>query len=472
MSLRLYDTQARAVREFAPLVEGKVSIYLCGATVQAPPHIGHVRSGLNFDILIRWLAYRGYEVTFCRNVTDIDDKIIQRAEEEGVPSWQVATRNERAFTEAYTVLGCAAPTIEPRATGHIPEMIELMRALIDLGHAYAAGGDVYFDVRSYPEYGALSNQKPENMLPAEDVQGASGKRDPRDFALWKGAKPGEPAWETPWGPGRPGWHLECSAMARKYLGREFDIHGGGIDLIFPHHENEIAQSRSAGDVFARYWLHNAWVTTAGEKMSKSLGNSLLVSEMVTRVRPVVLRYYLAAPHYRSNIEYSEAAVEEAAAGYGRLEGFVQRAAELVGEIPPGEVPPAFADAMDDDLGVPQALAAVHNAVREGNTALAAGDKDAVATVLGEVRAMLGVLGLDPLAPPWAGAGRDDESLRTVVDRLVSVVLAQRQAARARKDYAAADAIRDELTRAGVVVEDTPSGPRWTLGDRAAEGDAR
>jgi cysteinyl-tRNA synthetase len=472
MSLRLYDTSTRSVREFVPLVEGQVTIYLCGATVQAPPHIGHIRSGLSFDILSRWLTHRGYEVTFCRNVTDIDDKILRRAAEEGVPFWRVGTRNERAFSEGYQVLGCLPPTVEPRATGHIPEMIELMRELIDAGHAYAGGGDVYFDVHSYPEYGALSNQRIDNMLAAEDTDTPAGKRDPRDFALWKGAKPGEPAWDTPWGPGRPGWHLECSAMARKYLGPEFDIHGGGLDLIFPHHENEIAQSKAAGDGFARYWLHNAWVTTAGEKMSKSLGNSLLVSEMVKRVRPVVLRYYLGAPHYRSHIEYSDAALEEAAAAYARLEGFVQRAGELVGEVAPTEVRSAFADAMDDDLGVPQALAVVHDTVREGNSALAAGDKEAVTTALGEVRAMLGVLGLDPLAPQWS-SGEDGGAagLRSVVDRLVAVALEQREAARSRKDYAAADAIRAQLAAAGVLVEDTPAGPRWVLGGRG-DGDDR
>ncbi len=472
MSLRLHDTSTRSIREFVPLVEGQVTIYLCGATVQAPPHIGHIRSGLSFDILSRWLTYRGYDVTFCRNVTDIDDKILHRAAHEGVPFWRVSTRNERAFSEGYQVLGCLPPTVEPRATGHIPEMIALMRELIDAGYAYPSDGDVYFDVHAYPEYGALSGQKLDNMLPAEDTDTATGKRDPRDFALWKGAKPGEPAWDTPWGAGRPGWHLECSAMARKYLGREFDIHGGGLDLIFPHHENEVAQSRAAGDQFARYWLHNAWVTTAGEKMSKSLGNSLLVSEMVKRVRPVVLRYYLGAPHYRSHIEYSEAAVEEAAAAYARIEGFVQRAGELVGEVvAPTEVPSAFAEAMDDDLGVPQALAVVHDTVRAGNSALASGDKEAAIAALREVRAMLEVLGLDPLSPQWS-SGEDGGAagLRSVVDRLVAVALEQREAARARKDYGAADAIRAQLAAAGVVVEDTPAGPRWTLGDRGDELD--
>ena len=332
VTLRLYDTAARVVRDFVPLEPGRVSIYLCGATVQAPPHVGHIRSGLAFDILRRWLEASGYDVTFVRNVTDIDDKILARGVEEGVPFWQVAMRNERAFTWAYDVLGCLPPTYEPRATGHVPEMVELMDRLIDGGHAYAADGDVYFDVRSFAEYGALSGQRLDDMQPAGDSE-ASVKRDPRDFALWKSAKPGEPQWATPWGPGRPGWHLECSAMASRYLGPAFDIHGGGMDLLFPHHENEIAQSKAAGDAFAQYWMHNAWVTTSGEKMSKSLGNSLLVSEVVKRVRPVELRYYLGSAHYRSMLEFSDEALTEAAAGYRRIEGFLRRAEEALGDDP-------------------------------------------------------------------------------------------------------------------------------------------
>jgi cysteinyl-tRNA synthetase len=460
----LYDTATRSVRDFVPLDAGKVSIYLCGATVQAAPHIGHVRSGVNFDILSRWLTYRGFAVTFVRNVTDIDDKILAKAAEQGVEYWRVAQANERAFTAAYDGLGCLPPTVEPRATGHIPEMVELMRDLIIAGHAYAAGGDVYFDVRSYPAYGALSNQRLADLQSAEDADPKSAKRDPRDFTLWKGAKPGEPFWDTPWGPGRPGWHLECSAMARRYLGKRFDIHGGGLDLVFPHHENEIAQSKARGDAFAQYWLHNAWVTIAGEKMSKSLGNSLLAADMLRRHRPVVLRYYLGTPHYRSMIEYSEAALEEAAVAFARIEQFITRAVELAGATEPTTVPDDFAAALDDDLGVPQAVAVVHQTVRAGNTALAAGDKESAKTHLGEVRAMLGVLGLDPLAEPWVASGTGNTAgLREVVNRLVAVALEQRQAARARKDFAAADAIRDQLGAIGIAIEDTPGGPRWTLG---------
>jgi cysteinyl-tRNA synthetase len=463
VSIRLYDTATRSVRDFVPIQPGKVSIYLCGATVQSPPHIGHIRSGVNFDILSRWLTYRGFQVTFVRNVTDIDDKILVKAAEQGVEFWRVAQANERAFTAAYSGLGCLPPTVEPRATGHIPEMIELMQDLILDGHAYAAGGDVYFDVRSFPSYGALSNQRVEDMLSADDADPKNAKRDPQDFTLWKGARAGEPFWNTPWGPGRPGWHLECSAMARKYLGERFDIHGGGIDLIFPHHENEIAQSKARGDAFAQYWLHNAWVTMANEKMSKSLGNSVLVADMMKRYRPIVLRYYLGTPHYRSMIEYSEAALEEAAAAFGRIEQFITRAMELVGATEPTTVPDDFAAALDDDLGVPGAVAVLHQTVRAGNTALAASDKESAKTRLGEVRAMLGVLGMDPLTEPWSESGGGDTAgLREVVDSLVTVALEQRQAARARKDYAAADEIRTRLAEIGVLVEDTPAGPRWTL----------
>jgi cysteinyl-tRNA synthetase len=476
VTLQLHDTAARAVREFTPITPGQASVYLCGATVQAPPHIGHLRSGVCFDVLIRWLEASGYRVTFCRNVTDIEDKILAAAGREGVPPWIVAQRNERAFGWAYAALGCRPPDIEPRATGHIPEMVGLIRRLAAAGHAYAAGGDVYFDVRSYPGYGALSGQRLDQMRPAEDPGGAGAKRDPRDFALWKAAKPGEPSWETPWGPGRPGWHLECSAMSTKYLGPDFDIHCGGMDLIFPHHENEIAQSRAAGDGFARYWLHNGLVGLAGEKMSKSLGNSLLVTEVLERVRPAELRYYLVQPHYRSTLEFSEDALEEAAAAYQRIERFVVRATEVLGSpgmdgSPPaaggaGEhgLPASFRAAMDEDLGVPAALSTVHAWVRDGNQALAASDKSAARASLAGVRAMLGVLGLDPLAPQWsrpgdAGSGR---RLREVVDALVWLTLQQREAARARRDYAAADAIRDELDRIGILVEDTPAGPRWDL----------
>jgi cysteinyl-tRNA synthetase len=416
-------------------------------------------------VLRRWLTARGLDVTYVRNVTDIDDKILAKGAAHGVPWWAWAFENERAVTRAYDVLGVLPPTYEPRATGHIPEMVVLMQRLIDRGHAYAVDGDVYFDVRSFPEYGALTGQKVDDLQPAADTETDDRKRDPRDFALWKAHKDGEPetaSWDTPWGRGRPGWHLECSAMVGKYLGREFDIHGGGIDLRFPHHENEQAQSRAAGDAFARYWLHNGWVTLGGEKMSKSMGNTALVEEVVQRVRPVELRYYLLAPHYRSTIEFTEAALDEAATAYRRLESFVRRAAERVGADAGVDVLCAeFTAAMDDDLGTPAAIAAIHDAVREGNTALTDGDEKSVAGALGSVRAMLAVLGLDPLDPRWA-AGGADQQLTSVTGGLVSLALEQREAARARKDFAAADAIRDQLTSLGVSVEDTPQGPRWEL----------
>jgi cysteinyl-tRNA synthetase len=462
VSLQLYDTGTRTIRPFEPLYEGRVGMYVCGATPQAAPHIGHLRSGVIYDVVHRWLLRLGYDVIFARNVTDIDDKIIATSAARNVPWFALAEANQRAFGRGYDTLGCLPPTIEPRATGHIPEMIVLIRRLVEAGHAYAAGGDVYFDVKSWAaRYGALSHQKLENMRAAGDTADDSTKRDPRDFALWKGAKPGEPFWETPWGPGRPGWHLECSAMATKYLGSTFDIHGGGVDLIFPHHENEIAQSQAAGDGFARYWLHNGMLTVNGEKMSKSVGNVVLLTDLLEKARPVEVRYYLVAAHYRSITDFTDAALAEAATAYQRIEGFAIRAAEVVGPADGGTkdaagLPDAFVAAMNDDLGVPQALAVVHETVRDGNQALAAGGNARIKAALASVRAMTGVLGLDPLT--WVRPGEED--LRPVVDALVRIVLEQRNAARARKDYATADTIRDALSAAGIVVEDTPRGPRW------------
>ena len=340
MSLRLYDTATRSVRDFVPRVPGEVGIYLCGLTVQSPPHIGHLRSAVNYDVLRRWLLHSGFQVTFIRNITDIDDKVLAKATEAGVPFWALAYANERILADHYARLGVLEPTYEPRATGHVPEMHELISRLIKDGHAYPAtdgSGDVYFDVRSYAEYGALSGQRPDSMREAPKDGPARAKRDPQDFALWKGAKADEPAdaqWPSPWGRGRPGWHIECSAMCWRYLGAEFDIHGGGLDLVFPHHENEVAQSRAAGLPFARFWAHHGLLNLAGTKMSKSVGNVIdLPSIEALGIRPVELRYYLATPHYRSVIDYSEEALHEAASAYRRLEGFVQRAAEVVGDQP-------------------------------------------------------------------------------------------------------------------------------------------
>ncbi|GAA1308712.1 cysteine--tRNA ligase [Pseudonocardia xinjiangensis] len=462
MSLRLFDTATRKQRDFVPLRAGAASIYVCGATVQGLPHIGHVRSGLNYDVLRRWLAHGGLDVELVRNVTDIDDKILRKAADAGRPWWEWAATHERAFTAAYDALGCLPASVEPRATGHITQMVELIERLVEGGHAYAGGGDVYFAVRSFPDYGALSHQRVDDVAQGEGESGA--KRDPLDFTLWKAAKPGEPSWPTPWGRGRPGWHLECSAMATNYLGPEFDIHGGGLDLVFPHHENERAQSNAAGDPFARYWLHNAWVTMGGEKMSKSLGNTLSIDVLLRRVRGVELRYYLVGPHYRSSIEYSDAALHESVAAYRRIESFIHRVRERIGLPEPGSVCPEFAAAMDDDLGTPGALAVIHGTVRDGNSALDAGDHPAATRAAEAVRAMTGVLGLDPLDPRWVGDDTTADAASGALTALVEDLLAQRQEARARRDFAAADEVRDRLTAAGVSVEDSPDGPTWSLKD--------
>ena len=461
---RLYDTATQSVRLFEPVAPGKVSIYHCGLTVQSGPHLGHIRKEVVFDILRRWLTWCGYQVTVIANITDIDDKILIKSAEAGTPWFAHAYRFERELHDAYAALGCLPPTYEPRATGHIPEMIEMIKILIERGRAYQApdsSGDVYFDVKSWPAYGSLSHQNIDDMEPAADSD-PRGKRDPRDFALWKGHKDTEPetaSWPTPWGRGRPGWHLECSAMAGKYLGDEFDIHGGGLDLRFPHHENELAQSRAAGQRFARYWMHNELLTTAGEKMSKSLGNSALVSEVIKRFPARAVRLYLSQPHYRSPIEYSDAAIAESVAALERIDNFVRRAADVVGVVAE-RVPQEFAAAMNDDLGTPAAVAVLHNVVREGNQALEAGETDLVATRLAAVMGMLAILGLDATSGAWER--NVDQQLTAVVDGLVTELLKHREAARERKDFAAADAIRDSLAALGVEVLDTPQGPRWRV----------
>ncbi len=457
--LKLYNTATRQVADFQPLKPGQVGIYLCGATVQAPPHIGHVRSGVNFDILRRWLTASGFDVTFIRNVTDIDDKILHKAAHEEIPWWAVAQKYERAFTEAYRALNVLPPTYEPRATGHITQMVELMELLIANGSAYAPGnGDVYLDVRHLKSYLTLSNQKLDDLQSAEDAD-LTYKKDPRDFALWKAAKPGDPSWPTPWGAGRPGWHLECSAMAHAYLGETFDIHGGGLDLIFPHHENEIAQSESAGWGFANIWMHNAWVTASGEKMSKSLGNSLQVHEILKSVRGIELRWYLGSAHYRSMTEFSFAALEEASVNFRRIEGFLKRATDVLGETPEGVISSGFTEAMNEDLAVPTALAVVAEIMRLGNTALSAGDLPSVRVAAAEIRGALNILGCDPFDPIFATS---NSSNTDVLDGLVALALEQRAAARDRKDFAAADAIRDQIAALGVVIEDTSAGTRWSI----------
>ncbi|WP_411707547.1 cysteine--tRNA ligase [Corynebacterium sp. LaCa117] len=460
-TLRIYDTATRSQRDFEPIRPGHASIYLCGATPQAQPHIGHLRSGVAFDILRRWLLAQGYDVALVRNVTDIDDKILTKAAENNRPWWEWVSTYEREFTKAYNTLGVLPPSVEPRATGFVTQMVDYMQRLIDAGFAYPAEGSVYFDVAAWTraegsDYGSLSGNKVEEMEQGEGED--SAKRGAQDFALWKAAKPGEPSWPTPWGDGRPGWHLECSAMSTYYLGSNFDIHCGGLDLQFPHHENEIAQSHAAGDKFANYWMHNHWVTMSGEKMSKSLGNVLSIPNMLELVRPVELRYYLGSAHYRSVLEYSEAALTEAAAGYRRIEDFLAHFDDL--EL--GEWTQGFEDAMNDDIAVPKALAEIHTTVRAGNKALAAGDEAGARTLAGQVRAMAHVLGFDPLE--WED-GAQASGADAALDALVQAELERRTQARADKDFATADAVRDRLAAAGITITDTPDGPTWSLAQR-------
>ncbi|KQO81895.1 MULTISPECIES: cysteine--tRNA ligase [unclassified Frigoribacterium] len=470
MTIRLYDSRAQALVDFEPLVPGRVGLYVCGPTVQSSPHIGHLRSALVYDLWRRWFTYRGLDVTLVRNVTDIDDKILALAAGTDEQWWARAYRYELEFTAGYQALGILAPTYEPRATASITEMQQLVETLIERGHAYAAAddsGDVYFDTASWPTYGVLTRQDAADMAPAADAD-PRGKRDPRDFALWKGAKTDEPAsaaWSSPWGEGRPGWHIECSAMSRRYLGTDFDIHGGGLDLRFPHHENELAQSTAAGDGFARHWLHNGLVNVDGQKMSKSLGNSIFAAEFLEKARPVVVRYFLSAAHYRSTIDYHDGALVEADAALERVETFLSRAERrLVGTrfaaVGSRVVPDDFATAMDDDLNVPQAIAVLHDAVRAGNSALDDDDLDTAAREWQHVAAMVAVLGIDPLAPEW----RDDDegAAHRALGAVIDVLLAERQHARADRDFARADQIRSTLSGAGITIEDTPSGSHWSL----------
>ena len=465
MTLRLYDTRAQQLRDFVPLDPENITMYVCGATVQSGPHIGHVRAALSFDLLRRWLTHRYGRVTFVRNVTDIDDKVLVNATDVE-PWWALAYRMEQEFTAAYAGIGILSPTYEPRATASVPQMQELIAILIERGHAYPApdsSGDVYFDVRSWTEYGSLTNQSVDAMEAAEDAD-PRGKRNPQDFALWKGAKPDEQAdavWQSPWGVGRPGWHIECSAMSKRYLGSEFDIHGGGLDLRFPHHENELAQSTAAGDGFARYWVHNGLVTVGGQKMSKSLGNFTLASDVLSERDPQVVRYALAAAHYRSSLDLSESSWTEAEAALGRIRTFVERAERMLpktfgwGERTP--LPEAFATAMDDDLGIPQALGVLHDTVRAGNAALDAGDADGAGTARSEVLAMLDVLGFERV-----GVASTGDAQASALDALVQTMITQRAQARSDKDWAAADRIRDAIAAAGITLEDSPAGTHWSI----------
>ena len=482
VNLHLYDSATQSLRPLVPLRQGHVGIYLCGATVQGSPHIGHVRSAIAFDTLIRWLTRQGIEVTYVRNITDIDDKILRKSSENRKQWWAWAARFEREFARAYDALGLIPPTFEPRATAHITDQIELIQRLMDRGHAYADGcGNVYFSVTSFPDYGQLTHQHIDNMRTTEDESQVdalveAGKRDPRDFALWKAAKKEEPstaAWDSPWGRGRPGWHLECSAMAHRYLGEAFDIHGGGIDLRFPHHENEQAQSRAAGWGFTQLWVHNAWVTLKGEKMSKSLGNSLVVADLLKEVPAPVLRFALGTVHHRSTVEFSDDTLTQAQSSWARLTQFAQRATTFLAtagadpiedsDVETHPIPQDFARALDDDLNVAAGMAVVHAAVRAGYHAIENGDVEQARHHLLDMRAMMSILGLDPLSSQWRDEahnmrGSEGRALATVVEYL----LEERGAARAERDWVRADAIRDILSSAGIVVEDRPGAASWHL----------
>ncbi len=518
--LNLYDTASHQVSHFVPLKPGEVGIYVCGATVQSSPHIGHIRAAVAFDIVRRWFLKLGYKVTFVRNVTDIDDKILVKAAAAGQRWWARAYYYEREFTEAYNTLGVLPPTVEPRATGHMSDMIDLIQRILDNGHGYVVTdadgkptGNVYFDVASWPHYGELTHQKQtsevdeaaavaDRMGPSVDATGADkynpvdpadaspDKHDPRDFALWKAPKDTDPEdarWSTPFGVGRPGWHIECSAMSHRYLGDGFDIHGGGLDLRFPHHENEMAQTRAAGYPSAARWMHSAWVTAKGEKMSKSLGTGLSVPSVLAEHSAWVVRYALGSVQYRSMLEWSDQALVKAQAAYDRVSNFIERAGVALGGQPSREevtavsaddLPADFVAAMNDDVNVSGATAAIFTAIRSGNTLLSqladrADSETAKAEVreaLLAVRAMLDTLGLDPLAEPWVSAGAAggaadgtaESPEHAALEALIAEQLNARAEARKAKDFAKADQIRDALTEAGIAIEDGPQGSTWSL----------
>ena len=459
--MQVYNTLARSLEHFTPARSGSVTMYVCGPTVQSAPHLGHGRSAVAFDVLRRYLTWLGHDVEFVRNVTDIDDKIIDRAAATGLTTDEVAEQAFDAFTRAYDLLGNLRPTIEPKATDHIPEMIALIATLIERGHAYEAEGDVYFSVRSFDRYGALSRHSIDDLRAGDRVEPGAHKRDPLDFALWKASKPGEPQWDSPWGPGRPGWHIECSAMATKYLGNDFDIHAGGSDLIFPHHENEIAQSEAAsGETFARYWMHNGMLNLSGEKMAKSTGHVVTLLETLESRDPIAVRLFYLRTHYRKPLEFSDEALDDAEASLARLRAFRRRVPAPVEDAPQSDVLDSFRSAMGDDLDVAGALAVVFDVVRRGNTALDDGSE--VGPLVAAFDEMVGVLGLEAperdidvdVAAIAAAAGLEVDV--SDVDDLV----AARNAARADKQWAVADAIRDALAAAGIMIEDTADGTTW------------
>jgi cysteinyl-tRNA synthetase len=468
MTLSLYDSKSQALRAFQPIKEGQVGIYVCGPTVQGAPHVGHLRSALVYDILRRWLEATGNIVTLVRNVTDIDDKVLENAKAEGENWWALAYRFEQEFNAAYRKIGIQAPTYEPRATGAIPEMLEIIDRLIDRGYAYATeDGSVYFESAKWANYGELTNQKLDDMEAGEASE--TGKRNPHDFALWKAAKAGEPesaGWDSKFGRGRPGWHIECSAMSTKYLGTNFDIHGGGLDLRFPHHENELAQSTAAGDDFANYWIHNALVNVSGQKMSKSLGNSIFAEDLFAKGSDIAVRYYLSSAHYRSVLDYHEGVLDEATTAVGRIETFLKRALRMLAtdakllSLVPG-VPPKFADAMNDDLNLPIAIGVIHETVREGNAALDANDIDSARNAFLAVLGMTNVLLINPLASIWGKSG-EDQLTHQALDSLIRSIIDQRNAARAAKDFATADKWRDIITAAGIKLEDAADQTHWSV----------
>lgn len=473
MSLKLFDSRSQSLREFKPLKQGEVGIYLCGPTVQSAPHLGHLRSALVYDQLRRWLEANGLKVTLIRNVTDIDDKVLENAKAQNKPWWSLAYGYEQEFANSYKALDIASPTYEPRATANIIEMLELITVLIDRGHAYQVEGsaDVYFSASSWKSYGELTNQKLEELVDDSEAE-QRGKKDPRDFALWKSHKSSEPkdaAWNSPFGLGRPGWHIECSAMSVKYLGTSFDIHGGGLDLRFPHHENELAQSKAAGHDFANFWLHNGLVNVAGQKMSKSLGNSILVSDILNDSNALALRYYLGSAQYRSVLDYNEGVLEEAEAALDRIGSFMQRASRKLAEANQTPetssklaFPDKFVSAMNDDLNIPAALAVLHESVRIGNASL---DKDSLpeaAKAYAEVLAMVDVLNINPLSDFWQRVSGSKEALGAL-DGLVRSLIEQRKKARENKDFETSDRIRDQLKAVGVVLEDSADSTNWSLG---------
>ncbi len=455
MGLRFTNTLGGKEQEFEPLESGVAKIYVCGPTVYDIPHVGHARAAIVFDVLRRHLMWRGYEVLFVRNITDVDDKLINKANELGTSTAIVAERFARVYEDAMRSLNVLAPDVAPRASGHIPEMIDLIQRLVDGGHAYPGEGSVYFSVESFEGYGKLSGRGLDELANRERVEAAPGKRHPLDFALWKAAKPGEPSWPSPWGPGRPGWHIECSAMSAKYLGQPFDIHGGGADLIFPHHENEIAQSEAAFETdFARYWLHNGHVKIRGEKMSKSLKNYVNVQEVLEDYSPNVLRFFFCQAHYRSQIDYGPEALNEAKVVWDRFAAFLRasRTTTSDGSGAPEKLE-GFGAALDDDLNTPQALTELHEIVSRGNRALESGDLAAAGAEREALVEGLGVLGL---------SADTNEVARDVVGPLVELLLEQRERARTDKDFARSDEIRDRLAEIGVRIEDSASGPRWFL----------